>query len=219
MAAIKSSRVRYALSVIIFAALWFGVVSLIQAQDKASKKQTLSEAEELAGSSNPQKVSSINSLNIAQVKLKEAIALLETIPPGAGSIYRQAQNDLTEYRTRLALVQNRLKVEEAAVANLEQAKSLANQAVTLSKEPPHNVAVWQADQAKWRGANQLLRRIPINTFVSAQAKQKQSAYTASYVIADERLKTEKAALVTLNSVQKLAKQADELGTNASNRRK
>lgn len=214
----KSLKVRSALLVIALVLLVFGGIgiSLIMlAQGRSEQKQVLYKAEKLAHSAiDSSKAPNFEALKTSERQLKEAIALQETIPPSAGSAYQQAQNNLALDRSRLDLIQKKLDTEEEAFVTLENAKKQALQAADISQNPPHSAALWRSAQEKWQDAIKLLEKVPANTFASAEAKKKLSAYSANYRTVSEKLKTEEAALATLKKAQALAAQASNIDINS-----
>lgn len=217
----KSLKVKSILLITTLVLLVLGGVGIgltILAQGKAGQKQTLAKAEkaeQLADLAvDASKASNLEALKTSQQQLKVAVALLEEIAPSAGLAYQRSQTNLAEVRSRLDVVEQRLQIEEAAFATLKDAKNLAKQATDISKNPPHSAAVWRTAQAQWQSAIKLVEKFPADTFASIEAKQNLFAYRANYSTVSKNIKTEEAALATLQKAQALATPDSNIGTNA-----
>lgn len=210
----KSSKVKSALLIIGLLLLVFSGVAItlvMLSQRQAGQNQTLAKAEQLADSGEQKsEAANIQVLKSSQRELKEAIALLETIPPSAGAAHQQAQTKSAQIRSHLEIVEQRLENEDAALSTLEDAKQLKNEATDISNNPDHNVASWRTAQAKLQSAINLLKKVPENTFASAQAKQNLSTYLNNYRSVSQKVKTEEAAFATLKKAQALATQASNI---------
>ncbi|MEW6493396.1 MAG: hypothetical protein AB1589_12965 [Cyanobacteriota bacterium] len=182
--------------------------------NRFGQEQTRTKAQALvAEAANIDNASSINVLKTSQQQLKDAIALLEAIPDAPGSAYQKAQTDLISFRSRLDTVEQRLKTEEQATANLEAAQKLAMEAATLVQNPPHPAEVWKQAQAKWQEAINLLAVIPESAFVSTQAKEKLPGYRANYDAITQRFTDQEKASVNLDTAQKLGWEATKMIQN------
>lgn len=128
----------------------------------------------------------------AVTKWQEAINTLKTIPGGT-SISGTVQEKLTAYQGNLAAVQGRLNAEEKAVQDFETAKQLANQAVSLTQNPPHASSVWQESSQKWQQAINLLKGVPNGTTVYQEASGRIASYQGNLATINTNLQKQLAA--------------------------
>lgn len=87
------------------------------------------------------------------------------------------------------------------------AHKLAWDAAVMVQQPPHSATTWQAARVKWRQAINLLKTIPDDAPIAAQAKAKLVVYQTNYTAINDRLTTETAAAEQLKAAQTLAWQA------------
>lgn len=115
----------------------------------------------------------------AQNKWYQAIILLDSIP-NQTSVYDQAKNKLVYYRINYNAINQKVLIENKALANLESAQKLAIEANLLVQNSPHSLLIRQQAQEKWQQAIILLEAIPQSTFVSIQAKETLPIYKTNY---------------------------------------
>jgi molybdenum-dependent DNA-binding transcriptional regulator ModE len=150
----------------------------------------------------------------ARVKWRQAIRLLEDIPPGE-SVMAQAREKLATYRTNYAAINRRLETEEAAAEQWKKAQTLAWQAAVTVQDPPHSLRVWQRANLKWQEAIALLEAIPDTTSVYTQSQEKLATYRSNYRAINQRIATETQALKTLKQFSELAVQLNNIPNRAS----
>jgi len=145
----------------------------------------------------------------ARIKWRQAIRLLEAIPPNA-AIAQDVQRKLADYRSKYAAINQRLKAEQQATENFAQAQTMAWQAAVTVQNPPHPVQTWQRAADRWAQATQLLSEIPPYTTVSAPARTKLVTYRQNQALITEQLETERkfssvleAFSLTVNRLNKL----------------
>jgi len=117
----------------------------------------------------------------SQQKWQEAINLLEKISNNS-SLFLKTQEKLTNYRQNHQVITQRIKTEQKALADFENAQNLALEATMLTQNPPHNLTIWKQSQTKWQQAINLLKGIPKGTFVEKQAKEKLKSYQLNYQV-------------------------------------
>lgn len=115
----------------------------------------------------------------AQNKWHQAIILLDSIP-NETSIYDRAKNKLAYYRINYNAINQRVLIENKAVANLESAQKLAIEANLFVQNSPDSLLIRQQAKDKWQQAINLLEAIPESTFVSIQAKETLPIYKTNY---------------------------------------
>lgn len=155
------------------------------------------------------------TLQNSQAKLKEAISRLDTIPNLIGSAYQQAQVDAANLKNRLPKIEQRVQIEESAIASLAATQQPAMEAALLVQNPPHPLVVWQKAQGKWQEAINLLESIPEGTFVSTQAKTKLVTYRANYDVISKRLSTEEKINSNWETANKLGSDALQISQQST----
>lgn len=139
-----------------------------------------------------------NSPQSAQEQLKQAIALLEPIPPW--SIHRgEAQTFLADYQQQS---QNLNSAVDAA--------KLATSAAQKTKNPPYSVENWEEAQTLWESAIAQLGEIPKDSPVYPFAQRKFKEYQKNLSSADRRLTTEEKAEKRLLAAKSTAQIAEAL---------
>jgi hypothetical protein len=139
-----------------------------------------------------------NSPQSAQEQLKQAIALLEPIPPW--SIHRgEAQTFLADYQQQS---QNLNSAVDAA--------KLATSAAQKTKNPPYSVENWEEAQTLWSSAIAQLGEIPKDSPIYPFAQRKFKEYRKNLSNADRRLTTEQKAEKRLRSAKNTAQVAEAL---------
>ncbi|NJK67070.1 MAG: hypothetical protein HC789_17605 [Microcoleus sp. CSU_2_2] len=143
----------------------------------------LADAKQLSqNSANTLRTSKVaNSPQEAQEQLKQAIALLQPIPPW--SIHRgEAQTFLANYQQQS---QNLNSAIDAA--------KFATSAAQRTKNPPYSVENWEEAQTMWESAIAQLGEIPTDSPVYPFAQRKLKEYQKNLSSADRRLTTEQKA--------------------------
>lgn len=149
----------------------------------------------------------------ARVKWRQAIRLLEGIPPEA-AVAAKAQRKLADYRAKYDAITQRLTHEETAVDTFEQVQTIAWQAAVTVQNPPHSLPVWQRAAEKWERAIRLLEKIPPLTTVSKEAQSKQKTYRENYRAIAQRIEVEKTFLATVEQFSTTVTQLNTLQTRA-----
>lgn len=145
----------------------------------------------------------VETWQAARVKWRQAINLLETIPEGT-SISAQAKEKMAVYQMNYAAINDRLTTETAAVDRFKAAQTLAWQAAVTVQKPPYTPKVWQRASQKWKAAIDLLQSIPPTTAIAAQSQAKLLTYRSNYSAINQRLLTEKQAILTLSQFSTIA---------------
>lgn len=149
----------------------------------------------------------------AKVRWRQAIRLLEAVPE-ASDLFGQAKQRLITYRANYEAISKRLAAEQAAIANLEAAQTLAWQAAMTVQVPPHPLRVWQRAGRKWEEAIALLKPISPTASVAAESQKKLIAYRSNYNTIHQRITTETKALSTLKQFSENANRLSTLTTKA-----
>jgi hypothetical protein len=145
----------------------------------------------------------------ARVKWRQAIRLLEAIPPDS-EFFVQSKEKLTIYRKNYAAIDHRLINEQEAAEHLKQAHTLAWQAAVTVQNPPHPLKVWQRASLKWQEAIALMEQIPKNTSAYNISQKKLPIYRKNYRAINQRIATENLALQTLKQFSNLTNQLNEI---------
>lgn len=95
----------------------------------------------------------------------------------------------------------------SALDNYIASRRLAWEAAVMVQNPPHSVNTWQEAKVKWRRAIRLLEKIPSDSDVFQQAKDKLTTYQTNYKAIDTRLTAEQNAENQLEAAQTAAWQA------------
>ncbi|MEH2247229.1 hypothetical protein [Nostoc sp.] len=115
----------------------------------------------------------------AQNKWHQAIILLNSIHDET-SVSDQAKKKLAYYQINYNAINQRVLIENKAVANLESAQKLAIEANLFFHNSPHSLLIRQQSKDKFEQAINLLKAIPDSTFVSIQAKETLPIYKTNY---------------------------------------
>jgi hypothetical protein len=150
----------------------------------------------------------------ARVKWRRAIHSLESIPEGT-PVSTQAKQRLATYRANYAAIDNRLKTEQKAISQLEEAQTLAWQAAITVQKPPRTLAVWQSADRKWQEAITRLETIPAMSSVSARSRQKLADYRRNQMAIQQQLALETKAVATLAAFETTAKYLRNLPTKVA----
>jgi chromosome segregation ATPase len=146
-------------------------------------------------------------LKASKEKLKQARDLLRGIPDGRGSLYSKAQAELTQVRSQLETIEQKIAAEESTTQTWAEADKLAQDAIASVQDPPHPLKTWRAAQTQLGQAIQQLEAIPEGTFVSRQVKTKLAAYRKQDTAINQGMMAEEKAVQTLQAADGLAKQA------------
>lgn len=111
-----------------------------------------------------------------QTNLTKAVQLLQAVPKDS-PLAKQAKQELSTTRAKLAQVNQRLQQEEAATIAFNQAASLSQSAEQAARNTTNLDTLLKAQQ-NYVEAIQTLRRIPQNTTVYDRAQQNLSTYRA-----------------------------------------
>lgn len=145
----------------------------------------------------------------ARVKWRQAIRLLEAIPPES-ELFTQAKQKLTIYRGNYAAIDNRLVDEKKGLEALKEAQTLAWQAAVTVQNPPHPLKVWQRASLKWQEAIARMEDTPKNTSAYAVSQKKLPVYRNNYRAISQRIRTENLALQTLKEFSNLTTQLNDI---------
>jgi len=150
----------------------------------SQQKQTISDAQSLtAGAIDVDKAKTLDELQAAQQKLKDAETMLSVVRDIPGSAYAEAQAELVKVRERLQQVEERLQAEAKAQENMAAAMRLATEATALGKRPDPTVESWKEAEGKWLAAINYLATIPPSSFLYPEASQRIDAYRNNYLLA------------------------------------
>jgi len=174
----KPTRNYSLLLIVIAVVLMSGVTWFIV--DRLEQWQRLAQAQMVESQTDINQLRQLEQLITDRHAINQAIALLQSIPNRPGSLYSQAQIEITKLQAKLAGLDPKIAMEEAAVAKLKSAKKLAQAASMMVQQPPHQVTVWRSALAKWLESLKLLETVPPNTFTYTEATQKLAAYQINY---------------------------------------
>ena len=133
---------------------------------------------------------------MAKVKWRQAIQLLEAVPP-ANDQAAIAREKLAAYRQNYVAIVQRLQVEETATDAFDQGQTYAWQAAVTVREPMPSLADWQRAAAKWQQAIQQMQTVPPQTTVFAQAQAKLQDYRANRAAIQARWATAQTVTQTI----------------------
>jgi hypothetical protein len=184
-----------------------GVIGFNVWKTRSAQAQTIKQAHELVVASDISKASGIDALKASKEKLKQARDLLRGIPDGRGSLYSKAQAELTQVRSQLETIEQKIAAEESTTQTWAEADKLAQDAIASVQDPPHPLKTWKAAQTQLGQAIQQLEAIPEGTFVSRQVKTKLAAYRKQDTTISQGMMAEEKAVQTLQAADGLAKQA------------
>lgn len=174
----------------------------------SSQEQVLKNAEILMSTvGDVTQAKDIDKIKLMQDKIKKIIGLLETIPNSLLSPYADAQNDIAKFRIKLDIVEKKLKTEEDAVTNLEDAKKLAINADTLAQDSQQLTTSLSEASNKWEQAISLLESIPQNSFITKEAKLNIEKYRANQAKISVKISNEVKAFEALEKAKKLSWEA------------
>jgi hypothetical protein len=135
----------------------------------------------------------------------ESIASLGKVPT-TSKVYPLAQQKLTNYRSKLGEIENRIGAENAADEALKLAISesqLATQAQSVAKTLPE----WQKVKAMWDRVNTKLTSIPSTTIAYPQAQSILTTDRPQIATATEKVREEEKANQEYNTAVKFATEA------------
>ena len=128
----------------------------------------------------------------AKVKWRQAIRLLEAIPPQT-PLAAEAKQRIAVYRRNFDAISKRLEAEKNAADNLKTAQSIAWDAAVIVQNPPHPLRIWQRANSKWQEAIALLEPIPNTTSVAAHSQAKLATYRTNQAEINQRITLETQA--------------------------
>lgn len=155
---------------------------------------------------------SVDTWQAARVKWRQAINLLEMIPEGT-AVSTQAKEKIAVYQVNYGAISDRLTTETTAVDRFKTAQTLAWQAAVTVQKPPHTPKVWQRASEKWEAAIAMLQLIPPTTAIAAQSQAKLPIYRSNLNAINQRLITEKQAILTLKQFSTVATQLKSIPDN------
>jgi hypothetical protein len=132
----------------------------------------------------------------AQKHLKEAIALLDSVPFWSPK-YGEAQRLLAEYRVK----NMELDLAISALTN-------ATLAMQKGAKAPHSSQIWREAKTLWEKALNPLERISKESIVYPFAKEKTKQYQSSLADVIRSLNAEERAEIKLQEAEKIAKLAE-----------
>lgn len=135
---------------------------------------------------------SLDSVLEAKKQIKRAISTLSPIPVWS-PYYREAQDDLPEYRSQVA-----------ALDLVADAQGKAYRAALASQDPPHPVDQWRKIANDWLAATEALKAVPADSAVRELADSKLAEYRANRATILVRIDAEERAEVGLRQAQNSA---------------
>jgi len=154
------------------------------------QKQAIDQAQILAANATTARnAPDLPTLKTSQAQLQQSVSLLEALPDVPSSDDGQVKEELAKIRPQLQDVQDRVRVEEQALASLSTAEAQANEAVQLIKTAPQSLAAKQQASPKFQDAIGLVNAIPEGTYVSKQAKQRLTNYQKNYALLSQQIVT------------------------------
>jgi hypothetical protein len=169
---------RYALllipiAILLMAGSWYVV-------DRLGQRQKLTAAQIIESKTDPTQLIGLEQLISDRQAINNAIAQLQTIPDRPGSLFGQAQTEISKLQAKLVLLDQKIAIEQPAAIKLESAKKLAKEASIIVQNPPHKLEVWRSALAKWLESLKFLETIPKNTSAYTEATKKLSLYRINY---------------------------------------
>lgn len=136
---------------------------------------------------------------------QDAIADLQQIPDDTNA-YALAQLKIEEYQNNLAVVNDKLTVEQRAIESLSAAKEAAQVAIAL-QGVAQSLENWQRVNVYWEQAITELDQIPQETTAYAEAQNLLKAYQPQQSVARDRTVREQFATNAYNEGLRLAQEA------------
>ena len=158
-------------------------------------------------------ISNLEALQDSLKSMKDAIVLLESIPPSAGELYRNARKELKPLRDRVVSAEQIVSIETQTKANLEKAQTIATAASEIGKKPQISLKEWEEAYNKWQEAIAILKAAQDSRFFAPQVKQQLSAYEASLAVVSQKISTENLGVTKLRESLELAEAAAKLSQN------
>jgi len=174
-------------------------IKYLQQQALAEAKAEINQFEKLSNSDD------LNRLQTTKIEIEEAIARLEAVPklPGDGE-----SEELKRLQTQLTKVEQKLKPEQQPLENLDQAKKIAMEASIIVQSPPHPTQVWYDAKQKWQQAINLLKQIPPQSALFAEAQQKIKSYQGNYAFVSRQFDLDQKAVEFNNLASQKIKAKD-----------
>lgn len=141
----------------------------------------------------------------AVAEWESAIAQLETLPP-TSPFYRFARQKIQEYRTNLAVVSQRMTIEQQATENLAAAQEAAKIAEVRSGIA-QSATDLQLAYSTWQTAITALEAIPADSPLAPEAQQLLAEYQPKANVARDRQTFELFANDNYNQALRSAEQA------------
>lgn len=155
---------------------------------------------------------STDTWQTAKVKWRQAIRLLEAIPPKA-AIAAEAKRRIPIYRRNFDAISQRLEAEKTAADKLKTAQSIAWQAAVIVQNPPHPLRIWERANTKWQEAIALLEPIPNTTSVAAHSQAKLATYRTNQAEINQRISLETKAQQLLQQFRTVSTHLQGLSTS------
>lgn len=183
-------------------------VKSVQSKTVVQAEEKVAEAGEIAENS------ALDKLREKREKLQEAIAILESAPKVPLLENKTLQTELTQFRSQLASIQEKLEPEDRAKANLEAAKRVAMEAAVMVQNPPHPINVWYEAKQKWQQSISLLDQVPEGTSSFAEAYRKLENYRANSAVISKKFELATQAVELNNQGNKKIEKEDYKGAIA-----
>lgn len=136
-------------------------------------------------------------LEAALTLWRQGLQHLEQISPES-DLYALARQQLTLERSEFKQLEARQSLETGAEGTLRQAKALAQKAESAANRGQHSDALWH-----WRSALASLKKIPAQSWLSAQAQTLAASYQLSQNQSQQHLQKERRAQFLQQNLQAL----------------
>ncbi len=123
-----------------------------------------------------QEAKNLKDLETAHDRFADAIEALKSIPEDV-KVYPTAKKELPEYEKQYKTIQTRLTAEKKAQESFQKAEATAKEAEEkmVEAEKATTVAPIAEVQKQWKTSQTQLQNVPEDSFVAAQAKEKQQS--------------------------------------------
>ena len=142
---------------------------------------------------------------------REAIAELEQLPTDS-KFKPLAKQKIKEYKTNLAVINQRLLKERQSISDIQAAKQAAQMA-QARQGIAQSLADWQLAYASWQAALKRLQKIPQGTTAYEEAQQLSALYLPKLAQARDRKTQEQIAANAYNQGVRLAQLATDAQEN------
>jgi serine/threonine protein kinase len=134
---------------------------------------------------------SVRDLQAAHSTLQKSVQQLSKIPITANS-HADAERVLPGYRNRLKSLEAKISVEKKAQQDFNQAAVIADKALT-QKPASQTAAQLSENKTQLQKALNLVHKIPVQTFISAEIRTKQQSYQSKIEAFDAEIAKKQAA--------------------------